>query len=310
MTETPLVQPLALGALLDEALRRFRRHFREVFLPVALPVGLMSGTLPLIQGSWFRMMGAMEHGGPDPTAMIVGFVVLFGGLLLFSIVYGLGYAAMIVGCTDAVAARPISMKRAWLFVLQPRVAGTILLGWLAVSVGFVLCLLPGLYLALLFALVVCVMVEEGRYGPGALSRSAELARYNPRRDLGVDPRVKTFVLLFVGLLLSYLLSFLIQLPAVVAQQVFIFRSAAGGERVDVGTLMARLAWVQVPTSILGSLAQTAVHVYVAMGLALLFFDVRHRREGDDLEAAVRRLAGGAASAGPEPPGGPTPVGAP
>ena len=53
--------------------------------------------------------------------------------------------------------------------------------------------------------------------------------------------------------------------------------------------MARLTWFQVPSQILAMLTSTAVHLYVCFGLALLYVDVKRRREGVDLEAAVARL---------------------
>lgn len=54
---------------------------------------------------------------------------------------------------------------------------------------------------------------------------------------------------------------------------------------------ARWLWFQVPATLLGSLAQSAVVLYLSFGMALLYFDVRRRREGDDLEAALDELGG-------------------
>ena len=68
------------------------------------------------------------------------------------------------------------------------------------------------------------------------------------------------------------------------------RSPDPQPRPDPAALMEGMLWLQVPTQILAVLGQTAVEVYVVFGLALLFFDVKHRKEGQDLEAAIGALA--------------------
>jgi hypothetical protein len=68
-----------------------------------------------------------------------------------------------------------------------------------------------------------------------------------------------------------------------------FRSIAAGEQQDPAALATRLLWLQVPTAILGTLAQTATTLYVSFGVALLFFDIKARREGADLESLLEEL---------------------
>jgi hypothetical protein len=86
---------------------------------------------------------------------------LFGlALLVFMVVYGLSYGAMFAAATDALAGREISMRRSWGLLARPRVFGTLVLLALAVTVGFALCVLPGLYLGLIYAFTVPVVVAE------------------------------------------------------------------------------------------------------------------------------------------------------
>jgi hypothetical protein len=274
---------------LDEAVRRGRRHFRQVFLPVALPLGFVAGLVPLMQVRWMR--GFMRAGPPaDVNAFFGEFALFMGGILLFAGVTVLGHTAFLVAAVDAVAGRAVSMGRAWTAMLDPRAFGTLVLNWLAVMLGCCLCLLPGLYVVLLQAMLIPVIVEERRFGPGALARSAELTRYNPRRTLAADPRLQVFLVLFVGFLLNYAVGFAIQLPAMVVQQVMMFRGISAGREMDPVDLMAGLAWIQVPTGVLAAMGQAAVQIYVSFGLALLFFDLKRRKEGADLEAAIEGLA--------------------
>jgi hypothetical protein len=196
---------------------------------------------------------------------------------------------MFVAATDALSGREVSMRRAWRTMLRPRILGTMALVTLAVGVGSVFCLLPGLYLGLIYAFTLPVMIEEARFGTSAMRRSSELARYNPQRQVDADPRLHVFITFVVGAMLGYTISFVVQLPLIVMQQFLMFRDVAGGQRPDPAQMMARMTWLQVPTQMIGMLTNSAVYLYVCFGLTLLFFDVRQRKEGLDLEAAVAGL---------------------
>jgi hypothetical protein len=287
----PLEPALPFRQMLDEAVRQTRRHFRRIYPYVAIPAALAGGLVPLAQGAFFRdtLGGAASSKGPEFARMAAG-IGLFGGVMLvYMIVYGLAYGAMFAAATDAVSGREVSMRRAWALVVQPRVLGTLVLLTLAVLFGFVFCVLPGIYLALIYAFTVPVMVTEGRLGTDAMSRSSQLARYNPQGKFDADPRLHVFITFLVGTLLGYMVSFFIQLPLVAFQQFVLMREVAAGSKPDPGELMARMAWIQVPTTILGVLTNMAVHLYVCFGVALIFFDLKRRKEGLDLEAAVARL---------------------
>lgn len=290
MSEATVVgQPMPLRLLLDRAVAVARRDFRAIYPSVAIPLALINGCFPLVQG---LLMGpAMAGRTPDPSrvfVMVAGIFVAVG-LLMVALLFGQG--ALYIAAVDAAAGRPVSMARAWRMVARPSVWATLLLSGVAFFAGLACCIVPGIYVGLLFSLVVPVMVEDGLRGTEALTRSAALIRYNPQGDLAADPRGKAFLIAFVGTLMGYALTFLLQLPFVVAQQVYIMRLAAGGRAVDPAAMMAAMTWFQVPSSMLGSLGQTAVQLYIGVGLALLHIDVRGRKEGIDLEAGVARIEG-------------------
>jgi uncharacterized membrane protein len=289
---TTIYETLPFRVLLDEAVRHARRHFRRIYPAVAIPLALASAGLPLAQLLFLRHMPSPGQVEPNPTAMIQGFGLFMGVMLIWLGVYTLAYGALLAAVVDAVAGREVSMGRAWRLMLRPRVLATLALAGLVVGLGFLFCLLPGLYLALLLSLVLPVMVEEGVFGTRALGRSAALTSYNPRRQLDADPRLKVFLIFFVGALLGYVVNMVVQLPFLVLQQVMMFRDVAAGNRPDPVALMARLAWLQVPSQVLGMLVNVAIQLYVGFGLCLLFFDVKQRKEGLDLEHAVARLVEG------------------
>lgn len=288
---TPLAPSLPFRQILDEAVRQARRHFRRIYPYVAIPLVLVAGTVPLAQGFLYRntLTGAAGRSDPAFARVMLGFGLFGLAMFAFMVVYGLSYGAMFAAATDALAGREISMRRSWGLMVRPRVFGTLVLLGLTVTVGFVLCVLPGIYLGLIYAFTVPVLVAESRFGTAAMTRSSELARYNPQRKFDSDPRLHVFVTVMVGTMLGYMINLLVQLPFILYQQWVVFHDMAGAQKTDPGEMMARLTWVQVPAQMLGMLTNTAVHLYVCFGLALLFFDLKSRKEGLDLEAAVANL---------------------
>lgn len=280
-----ITQPLPLRVLIDDAVKQVRQHFRSLYLPVAVPLALLSGMIPLIQGVWIKPVSSPA----GPFAFPGMAVTLLAGLL-FMLAYGIGYAVLQFGAMDALLGVPVSMARAWRRVFSPRVLGTALMTTALVLLGFVCCVLPGIYLGVLFCLVVPVMAAEQRFGTAALARSRELTSHNPRRDIGSDPRLKAFVILLVGWILEYAVGMVVALPLIVVQQVVLFRGIASGTRIDPAAIMRRMFWFQIPTNVLGTFGRVAVALYVSFALNRLFLDLRARREGADLEAAIEGLA--------------------
>jgi hypothetical protein len=291
MTTSPIVAALPFRQMLDEAVRQARRHFRRIYLAVAIPMALAAGLVPLAQAAFFRTALSSAGGGrvTNMPQVALGVGLFAAAMITLVVVSALSYGAMFVAATDALSGREVSMARAWRTMLRARIFGTVVLVGAAVGVGSVFCLLPGLYLGLLFAFTVPVMVEEARFGTAAMRRSSELARYNPHRHFDADPRLHVFLTLVVGAMLGYAISFAVQLPVMVLQQFIVMRDVAGGQRPDPAQLMVRMTWLQVPAQMIGMFTQCAVYLYICFGLALLFFDVRRRKEGLDLEEAVAGL---------------------
>lgn len=288
-TALPPAQPLPFRLLLDEAVRQTRRHFGRIYPAVAIPLAFLAGLVPLSQWLLFRAHATSAGSGPSPASTVPGVAALGLVMVAWMTVYFVGYGVLLGAAVDALAQREVLMGRTWLFMLRPRAFGTLLLAAVTTGLGFVLCIVPGIYLGLLFSFTVPVMADEGLFGIGAMRRSAQLARHNPQRGLDADPRFKVFIILFVGTLLGYVVSLTVQLPMMIVQQVMMFRDIAGGQRMDPAVMMARMTWLQVPSQVFSMLANTAVHLYACFGLALLYVDVKRRKEGVDLEAAVARL---------------------
>lgn len=296
-----LGEPLAFRMLLDEAAKWARRSFRALYLPVAVPVAAAQVLLVVVQAVWMGSLFSTSTAAPEA---VFGQFAGFGcAVVVFWLVVGLAYSALAAAAVDAAAGRAVSFRSRWLWVLRPKVVGVLFLSAMLAGVGMLFCILPGLFALVALGFLVPVMAEEGLVGLSTLQRSYELARFNPRRRLATLPMAKIAVLLVVGYILSYVASMVVQMPFVVAQQLLILREGIAGSD-PAAVFGGGLLWLQVPGALLGSLAQTVVVLYLSMGMALLYFDVRRRREGSDLEAAIDELLG---RGGAPPPAGPPPL---
>ena len=290
-------EPIAFRLLIDEAMKLVRRHFRAVYPSVAIPVAVASGLLPLVQRSWIGSLAA-GNAPADIAGMLQGCAGAVAAMLFTLTLITLGHGAMLYGCVSAVSARPVEPAANWRFILRPSSLWTLFLAGLAVGLGFVLLVLPGLYVSLMLSFVIPVMAAEGLAGTDAIGRSWRLVRYNPQNRFLANTSVKVFALYLIGAVLSYLVTALVQLPFMLAQGVRMARGVTAGGFADPQRLLAGSLWLEIPSAVLGSFVSTAVSVYTSFGLVLLYFDTRRRKEGMDLEAAIAARANGPPLPGP------------
>jgi len=305
MTESAIpAEPMPLRVLLDEAMKLARRFFRVIYPSVAIPLAVISVLLLVVQT---RFMTGWAGGGVAARQGSIPDGAAFGGCAAFLVtilaalaIQGLTYAVLTAACVDGAAGRPISMGAKWTFVLQAPVLWTLVLTFLAIAAGLICLILPGIYLALGLSFVIPVMVAEGLRGGAALGRSWKLVRYNPHKRFFANTPTKIFVLYLVAGLITYAMTFLVQLPFTAMQGYRVARTISAGQ--DPHDVMSRMLWWQIPPTILGSLVSTAVSVYTSFGLVLLYLDVVRRKEGGDLAAAIdARFPGGRPPAGPGAP---------
>jgi hypothetical protein len=236
----------------------------------------------------------------DPWQSLVRIYGLLAALLPYMLVMGVLYAAMTVAAVDAVAGRAVDVRRALRFVVRPRVLVTQLAVFFLESAALLFCFLPALYVGPLVRMTVPAMADEGVTGARAIGRSAELAHHNPGQRLRTSPLVKILALMAAVSVISVLATSVLQLPLTLVQVLVFMRKAASGE--DLPGWYSSFLWLQLPVRCLASLIISAVYLYSSFATALLFFDLRARREGDDLRRAVAGMTG----ARPDPPPSPLP----
>jgi hypothetical protein len=285
----PLIRPIPLKVLIDEAVRLLRRNFSTLYPSIAIPLALLLVPLTFLYIQRFTSLTSFPRERLEPSDLILTFVgvgLSFGALMA---VHYAAWGACILASMDAASGRTIQMSKSWLWMLRPRVIWTLLLSSLAVMGSSLFCLLPGIYVGFLMSFVAPVMAEEGRFGVSALKRSAQLLHFRSRLSVGDNPIVKAFVLVMVAYVLASAVSMVVQMPFALMQQLFLIRRASEGQAPDPAALLEAMAWFQIPGTALGALSTAAVYLYINLGVALLFLDVRKRREGADLEAELHAL---------------------
>lgn len=289
----PGVMPFRL--LIDEAMRRLRPELRRIYPGFAVFFAVTASALVLAQVGWVESLQRGDLGRGCGSGLLY---------LLILVLYGFGYVALNVVALDVVTGRRIDLVRAWSFPLGLKVIGTLLLVGVLLVLAYVMCLVPILYVMPILSMVVPVMVVEELRGTRALKRSARLIGLNPLAGFPSNPLVKVLALTFVTMVISWAASMISQMPFEIVRQILLLRGAGAAEDPMVALTAPGSLALQFSGAVLGALATTVVSLYSAFALALFFFDLRARREGDDLEAELEALEARRGLAGEPPTLGP------
>jgi hypothetical protein len=274
MKESPMdLRPMGIGDIVDKCFRLYHANFLKFILIAAIP----QVVLFFISGAWqYVTFSIMTMGTPKPdTAMPVFVLSSIGGLLLLIpawCLYLVGTGALAYAVSERYLGNSIDVKASYIYVLKKfwRLLGTLLLTGLMIFFGFFFCLLPGIFLMMLFIFTTQAVVLEQCRVTEAISRSASLA-WDWRNLLKI---------LVIGLLY------------------FILSLAVGG----IATVpfmivnMLRAQHALLPTfelQILQTAAQSISNIIVSpifmISFTLLYYDIRIRKEGFDLQVMAENL---------------------
>lgn len=287
-------RPMPLPELLDELFRLYRRHFSLIVgisLLVALPGlvwSLVTGIYRLNSASYANLIttspGAAPTFNSQQLSSLLGAILLgvLGSLILLPFSLGAVYRAV----TDVALGRPATIGSvlretlARYFPLLGLVGLFILMfiGWIiAEAVGFVLLILPGIavfcaavYLAVRWSLVVAAMMAEDIGPIRGLGRSWNLVSGSWWRTLGI-----LLIVTILQLIITYGLGILFGLIAAL---------------VTTGDVQAAV------TQIVGTILNAVVNPITIIAVVLLYFDLRVRKEGLDLDQLAQQTSPGPAPA--------------
>jgi len=284
------MRPLGVGEVIDVSINLFTRNLRALLTiaaAVVVPVTLVIFGLDLIAlqeagrnssnaalyeiGDELRVLDEQRY----VTVTIIQAIITILAYLVVTGAAFRGVSEAYLGRTpDVGASVRYAGRRAhsllWLGILM----------MVGIGIGFVLLVIPGIWLLVAWAVAVPALMVEGARGTKAIGRSFGLTRQHWWRTLGA---------LLVGFIFIALIEFLLGLAA----------AAFDGVATDSVYLWAAfLDALNAVSVIITAPLQAAI-------ITVIYFDLRVRKEGFDVEVLARQLDDPTAT--PAPPGGGTPA---
>jgi len=279
------LRPLAVGEIVDGAVTTMRKYPVLLLGAAAVVAAITQIAGLLVQLPFLDDLTSVAKLDPNTmtqqeavdqlTRGVTGFLTgtaLSLLLLLVGTVFLSGFITVVVG--HAVLGRPVTFSQAW-EEFKPRLLpllGATLLSGLVVTVGVILCILPGIYVGVLFSLIGPALVLE-RCGVGtAFTRSRVLVN---------GAWWRTFGILVLAALISWVISWIISLPFGLLGAASNGFSAEPTAALSVGSLVL--------STIGAIIASTITLPFSSAVNVLIYVDRRMRAEGMDIE--LQRAAG-------------------
>ena len=264
---TTSLRLMSLGELLDRSFFLYRKHF-------ALFVGIIA--LPHLVLLAFQLIGVAINRGTTMAFTATGLVWLFATLVLYLGASAASQGATVVAVSKVHLGTDTSISEAFAGI-KGRILylALIMIGvGIGVGIGFVLLIVPGIILALMWALTIPVAVLEDKGLRDATARSAELTKGN---------RGRIFMVYFLFIVLMYIVILLWEVPIFAAIGIF----ARSGQR----PLTVLPVWTQVALPVCTFLSQCLVGPLLTIALSLVYYDQRVRKEAFDLQLMMSTIDG-------------------
>jgi hypothetical protein len=272
----PRLRPLDVGQKLDAAIKLTTRNFGPLAGIILLLVGTVQlltlvvtlSTLPddyIVDGSFGG--GATPDDADDVSA---GFWV---GQIIVSLLGFLVYFLAPAACFKAIGSAYMGQKPSasesikYAFSRFHSILWVSILAGLATIAGFILLIIPGIYVWIIFSLAVPVLMLEGLKGTKALGRSNQLIK---------DHWWQAFGFLLVAYLLMFVVSFI--LGGIFGAVMF---ATVDDESVTAVVL----------NNVVNLLAQVVTTPFIAAATIVLYFDLRIRKEAFDLQLLAQSIGG-------------------
>lgn len=258
------LRPMTLGEVLDRTFSLYKNNFLLFAGIVGLPhlVTLLYQFLQLTMAS--STARAVNRGSIGST---------IGSVFVSVLVMGVVQAATVTAVSDIYLGKQASIgesyRRSWAKALT--VIGVILLSFLAIGVGFILLVIPGIYLACRLAVAVPACVAEDDSAVSSMERSMDLTKGHAMPMF--------LILLLVGLL-TWVVTILLQSPIFFTA----IKAASGGATRPVYSI-GMLSY----SILAGFLGQVLVGPIGTIATVLMYYNLRVKKEGFDIQHMLGTL---------------------
>jgi hypothetical protein len=246
------LRPRSTTELIDAAVQLLRQHYMELITTSAIfliPAFILKLFLPDIRA------------GQLPTGSRL--LLFTAGLAVTAVFSIVSSSAVVVIVSDSYLGREVSIGAALQRVISRiwAVFWTAILQFVLAMVGTVLFLIPGLLCVAWFFAATVVVVIEGKSTFAALARSKQLASGSVGRILGI---------LFLTIILVFVIEVIVAMVLGFAGVLFAHAGPA-------------------LTTLAGNIASLLIYPFFTVVITLLYYDLRIRKEGFDLEMMSAEL---------------------
>jgi hypothetical protein len=269
------LRPLSVGEILDRTFTLFRGNFLLFLGICAIPqilllivnLGQVFITVPVKQGKTAAI--AQMSAGMGIATVILGLLVL----VVWLIVHLFAQGATVIAVSELYLGRTITISDSFRRMRGEagNLFGVIMLNGLATGAAFILLVIPGIYVMCRLAVCIPAALIENLGPRSSLERSFELTK---------DYAGRAFLIILLYFALSFAAGALFAAPF----QFMMFLSAAKSHP---ETLRMWMALTQIGSTI----ATTLVTPVLTIASAILYYDLRVRKEAFDLQMMMNPLGG-------------------
>ena len=270
MAETDL-RPMTLGELLDRTFTLYRNNFLLFAGIIALPL-LAHLAVSVGFTLWAStMMPTKGNPAVNPAYIATTLFGQFIGFIINALALEIGHGATVLAVSDVYLGRSANVRRSFSLLKGKvlRLLGVAFLSGLIVGAGFIALIIPGIILACRLAVAVPITMLEDEYPAASISRSMELTK-------GFAMQI-----FLIGLLI-WVIGVAV---AVLFQSPFLFLLAMQKN----GVLPMG---IQIINHLCTFIAQVLVGPIGTIAFALMYYNLRVRKEAFDLQHLMTSLGPG------------------
>jgi len=272
------LRPRTVGEILDVAFKLYTSHIRKLLIIAAvvfIPIGIIQ--LFVSAGSGLDSIDLFDPDALAAGELPAGFTAFLGGTLMLSLISLIGTLFVQGASIKLFAGAYQGIEQTWQesvrFGIDKSllILGTALVSAIGSGIGLIFCLVPGIWLWTSWYVAIPALLVEGTRPLAALSRSFQLVKQRFWPVLGV------------GVLAWIISQVVVQLLGLVVGLVAVVPAAM--DAAETGTLDGGVFSASV---LAGSVASIVTVPFLAAVAVAVYFDLRVRFEGFDLEMLSRQ----------------------
>lgn len=260
-----------LGAILSDTFKFIRLEWKNLFTLVLKIAG--PALLIMMVAYIFYMQTFMGSIGVfslidspsffTPTFILAILLMAAAGIVYYALLYGtvLGYIRSYInnnGVVDASEVKNLVFSKFW------RLIGLTFLIGLITSLGFILCLVPGIYVGVVFGASFAILMFEDRDAMDTISYSFNLIK---------NEWFMTFATIIVVGLLYYFIMIIFQVP----QYIYFFAKTFTGAQEISADPSKMFDWVYVALTSIAMLFQYILYSIIVIASAFVYYNLNEKK---------------------------------